>query len=332
MARHIAANFVNLLIILVIALAGYVAYARSQFTAAGPLTEDTEFVVEPGARFTPIAERLAEEGVISDARLFRVAARYMDQDDKLKFGDYVVPAGASMSEVLELVTSGRGVGQRITFPEGFSIFEIVARLNATEDLTGEVAELPAEGTLSPNTYEFSRGESRQAILDKMAIAQSNILNAAWDNRQPDLPINTKEELLIVASILEKETPVKDELPLVAGVVYNRLNIDMPLGMDSTTVYEFTKGDPSKKRSIRRSDLVKQTPYNTRRFKGLPPTPIGNPGRQALEAAANPAETPFLYFVADGTGGHVFAETLAEHNANVAKWRQIERQRKAEGSN
>mgnify|MGYP003624650818 FL=1 len=330
-ARHFAANFVNLLIVGVLVFAGAVYWGKGQYVATGPLSADTNFEVMKGDRFRDVADRLETAGVIKNAVIFKVGARYAGQDNKLKFGDYAVPAAASMEEVVALITSGRAISEQVTFPEGFTSFQIVERLNAIEGLTGELVELPAEGSLAPNTYAYIKGDTRQKVLDKMVGAQQSILDAAWENRAPDLPFSTKEEALIIASIIEKETPQKAELALVSGVIMNRLRKDMPLGMDSTTVYEFTAGNPKNMRSIRRSDLVKDTKYNTRRYAGLPPTPIGNPGQEAIQAALSPEASEYLFFVADGTGGHAFAKTLKEHNANVAVWRKVERERKAKAA-
>ncbi|PIB24971.1 hypothetical protein BFP76_07415 [Amylibacter kogurei] len=334
-ARHIAANFVNLLIVLLIAGGVAILWGKSQFNKAGPLTQETEFAVNPNDRINSskskkgVAERLEDAGIISDASIFRAGAKYLNKNSQLKVGDYVIPEGASMAQVLDIVNSGVGISQNVTFPEGWTNLQIVERLMAQEQLTGEVTTLPPEGGLSPNTYAYNRADTRQSIIDKMVVAQQIILDEVWENRADDLFLKTKEEALIVASIIEGETPVKEELRLVSGVIINRLQKGTPLGMDSTTVYEFTGGDPKKMRDIRRSDLLKDTPYNTRRFAGLPPTPIGNPSRRALEAAVNPEKTDFMFFVADGTGGHAFAKTLAEHNKNVANWRRIERQQAAD---
>jgi UPF0755 protein len=330
-ARHFAANFVNLLVVGGIAFAGFVYWAKGQYSVDGPLAVDTKFEVKSGDRFRRVADRLEDQGIISDATIFKVGARYAGLDDKLKFGNYAVPAGSSMEDVVALITSGRAISEQVTFPEGFTSVQIIQRLNEVAELDGELDGLPAEGTLAPNTYAYVKGDTRRKILQKMVDAQTQILDAAWENRADDLPYSEKEEALIIASIIEKETPQKDELGIVSGVIMNRLRQGIPLGMDSTIVYEFTKGDPKNMRSIRRSDLVKDTPYNSRRFAGLPPTAIGNPGKRAIEAAVNPEATEFLYFVADGTGGHVFAKTLREHNNNVAKWRKIERERKAKAA-
>jgi UPF0755 protein len=194
-------------------------------------------------------------------------------------------------------------------------------------LEGEIGPLPIEGSIAPNTYSYQKGDTRRDILKKMSITQSYILDNAWKLRSKDLPFDTKKDAIIIASIIEKETSQINELKLVSGVIMNRLRSGIPLGMDSTIVYEFTDGNPKNMRSIKQSDLDKDTKYNTRKFLGLPPSAIGNPGRLAIEAALNPAKTDFLFFVADGTGGHAFAKTLNEHNQNVQKWRKIEKNNK-----
>ena len=194
-------------------------------------------------------------------------------------------------------------------------------------MEGEIGPLPIEGSLAPNTYSYQKGDSRRNILRKMSEIQSNILDTAWKLRSQDLPFDTKKDAIIIASIIEKETSQINELKLVSGVIMNRLRSGIPLGMDSTIVYEFTEGNPKNMRSIKQSDLEKNTKYNTRKFSGLPPSAIGNPGKLAIEAALNPEKTEFLYFVANGSGGHIFAKTLKEHNKNVAQWRKIEKKRK-----
>ncbi|GLQ34046.1 4-amino-4-deoxychorismate lyase [Amylibacter marinus] len=327
-ARHIAANFINLLILSIFAMGGVSLWAKGQLSAEGPLDEDTRFEVKAGDRFTPVANRLEKAGIISNAMLFRISARYSKQDQNLKFGKYAVPAGATMGDVLALITSGRSVGDLVTFPEGFSSYQVVDRLMGVEALTGEITTRPPEGYLAPNSYGYTDGDDRQAILDKMLAAQIVILDEAWANRAPDLPLKSKEEALILASIIEKETGVSSEREEVAAVFINRLRRGMKLQTDPTVIYGITKGEKSLGRGIRRSELLKKTDYNTYIIPALPPTPIANPGAESIRAALNPAESENLFFVADGTGGHAFAKTLAEHNANVAKWRKIERERKA----
>lgn len=328
-ARHFAANFVNILILACLVIGAIVYWGRNEMTVEGPLTADTVFEVKRGESFNSVSNRLGDSGIISSPSVFRMSARYSGQDRKLKFGEYQVRATASMTEVLELVTSGKGIQYQVTIPEGFSSFQIVERLKANEDLTGEIKELPIEGSLAPNTYAYNRGDSRETILKKMRDEQVKILDAAWSNRQADLPYKNKEEALVMASIVEKETGVASERDVVAAVFVNRLRKGMRLQTDPTVIYGLTNGERVLGRGLRRSELVKKTPYNTYVIPALPPGPIANPGKAAIEAALNPAESPYLFFVADGTGGHVFAETLKQHNVNVAKWRAIERQRKAE---
>jgi UPF0755 protein len=232
-----------------------------------------------------------------------------------------------MFDVMALITSGKSINEQITFPEGFTSYQIVERLKSNFELEGEIGPLPIEGSLAPNTYSYQKGDTRRGILKKMSDTQNDILDNAWKLRSNDLPFNSKKDAIIIASIIEKETPQINELKLVSGVIMNRLRSGIPLGMDSTIVYEFTDGNPKNMRSIKQSDLEKNTKYNTRKFSGLPPSAIGNPGKLAIEAALNPEKTEFLYFVADGSGGHIFAKTLKEHNKNVAQWRKIEKKRK-----
>jgi UPF0755 protein len=284
--------------------------------------------VKKGDRFRNVSADLAKQGIISNSLIFNVWARYAKQDENLKFGNYLISSKSSMSEVLALITSGKAINEQITFPEGFTSYQIVERLKSNSELEGEVGPLPAEGSLAPNTYSYQKGDARRDILKKMEEMQKNIINEAWISRSKNLPFSNKKEAIIIASIIEKETSQNNELKLVSGVIMNRLKAGIPLGMDSTIVYEFTKGNPQNMRSIKQSDLKRDSKYNTRKFSGLPPSAIGNPGKLAIEAALNPDETNFLYFVADGSGGHVFAKTLKEHNINVAKWRKIERAKKS----
>ena len=323
-ARHIAANFVNFLIICFVVLAGSIYWANKQYQSDGPLKSDVNFEVKKGDRFRMVSADLEKLGIIKNDFIFNVWARYLEQDNKLKFGNYLIPSGSSMQQVVSLITSGKGINEQITFPEGFTSYQIVERLKANSNLIGDIVILPAEGSLAPNTYSYQNGDSRRDILKKMSDMQNEILDNAWKLRSKGLPFNTKKDAIIIASIIEKETSQINELKLVSGVIMNRLKSGISLGMDSTIVYEFTGGNPKNMRSIKQSDLEKNTKYNTRKFTGLPPSAITNPGKLAIEAALNPERTNFLYFVADGSGGHVFSRTLKEHNKNVAKWRKIER--------
>lgn len=230
----------------------------------------------------------------------------------------------------QLVESETPMVYRVSVPEGLTSWQIVEGLRAADFLSGEIAEVPPEGMLAPDTFEVRRGQDRQEILDQMMETQEQILAEAWANRQDGLPLASPEEALILASIIEKETSVPEERRQVASVFVNRLNRGMRLQTDPTVIYGITEGRGVLGRGIRASELRAETPWNTYVIDGLPPTPIANPGRAAIEAAVNPDGSPFIFFVADGTGGHAFAETLEEHNRNVARWRQIEAEREAAG--
>jgi len=229
-----------------------------------------------------------------------------------------------MKEVAELIASGVTLVHRITVPEGLASAEIVTLLMDAEALEGDISEVPPDGALLPETYHFHRGDARTEILDRMRQSMTEALAEAWEKRAENLPLKSPQEALVLAAIVEKETGVDRERALVAGVFVNRLRKGMPLQSDPTVVYGITLGAAPLGRALTRKDLAKPTPYNTYQINGLPPGPIANPGRAALEAAVNPAETEFFYFVADGNGGHAFAKTLAEHNRNVAKWRKHQR--------
>ena len=326
-ARHFAANFVNFLIVIFLVIASLIYWAKNQYQDEGPLKSDISFEVKKGDIFRNVSADLAKQGIISNSVIFNVWARYAKQDENLKFGNYLISSKSSMSEVLALITSGKAINEQITFPEGFTSYQIVERLKSNMELEGEVGPFPAEGSLAPNTYSYQKGDTRRNILKKMQEMQKDIINEAWISRSKDLPFDSKKEAIIIASIIEKETPRNNELKLVSGVIMNRLKAGIPLGMDSTIVYEFTKGNPKNMRSIKQSDIKKDSKFNTRKYSGLPPSAIGNPGKLAIEAALNPDKTDFFYFVADGSGGHAYSKTLKEHNINVAKWRKIEKNKK-----
>lgn len=336
MYRHVAANLMTALFLVLIALAVVALWARQEYEKPGPLTEEAVFEVKRGDRLGPVADRLEEQGVVTSATLFRIGARYAGAEQGLKFGDYAVPAGATMGDVLELITSGRAITYNVTLVEGWTSWQIVERLKRVETLTGEITEIPAEGSLAPNTYDYNKGDTRQSVLDRMASAQARILEDAWLQRDPETPLRTRDEALILASIVEKETGLAEERPLVASVFVNRLNDGMQLQTDPTIIYGINRGVDGfdMGRPISRADRDGKTEqaafgqviYNTYQIAGLPPTPIANPGKAAIEAVLNPAESPFLFFVADGTGGHAFSETFAEHQRNVAKLRELERSR------
>jgi UPF0755 protein len=324
-------NFIMTLIVLVtIAAAGTVYYAMTAYEAKGPLPANTNFIVRNGASIVEIAGSLERNNIVSDGRVFRFMSEAYLDDDTLKAGEYEIKAGATMQEIMLLLKSGKSILYSVSLPEGLTVKQMFSRLSADPVLEGDLpAEVPAEGTLRPDTYKFSRGTKRAEIVAQMAAAQKALVDQIWEKRNPDLPITSRDEFVTLASIVEKETGIADERSRVASVFINRLEKNMRLQSDPTIIYGIFGGDGKPTdRPILKSDLEKDTPYNTYIIKGLPPTPIANPGRAALEAVANPSRTEDLYFVADGTGGHVFAATLDEHNANVRRWRKIEAEKAA----
>lgn len=326
MAKNVTANAMTILIVVCIAAAGAAIWAINSFSAPGPLSAPKLVVLERGLSLKSASEVLERDGAISNAAIFRMGAQYQGVEADLKFGEYEIPAAASMKEVLDIVVSGRSIQYRVTVAEGLTSWEVAELLRASDLLSGEIEEVPAEGTLAPDTYFIARGSSRAELLTRMREAQSRILATAWEMRDAGTPLASPDEALVLASIIEKETGIAAERPMVGGVFVNRLRRNMQLQSDPTIIYGITKGEGPLDRPIRRSDLERPTPYNTYVIDRLPPGPIANPGRDAILAAVKPESTDALYFVADGSGGHAFAATLREHNQNVAKWRQIERQR------
>ena len=297
-------------------------YAYAEYSAPGPLAEDKVFVVDPGQSVTEIGAVLQQNGIIGNGRVFALMAELTGQRGRLKAGEYAFAKGATMAEVLALIASGKAVAYKISIPEGFTSQMAVDRVNANEVLTGDPAAVPPEGSILPDTYVFHRGMTRQKLVQDMQTAQTKLLDELWDTRKPVPVIATKEDAVTLASIVEKETAQADERPVIASVFINRLEKGMRLQSDPTIIYGIAGGKGRLERSLTRTDIETTTPYNTSRIKGLPPGPIANPGRAALEAVLNPEDTDKLYFVADGTGGHAFAATLEEHNRNVKAWRQI----------
>ncbi|MBC2803155.1 endolytic transglycosylase MltG [Rhizobium ruizarguesonis] len=320
-------NFIMTMAVLVcvVAVIGFY-YATSTYRNPGPLQTNTNFIVRNGAGLTEIASNLERNAIISDARIFRyLTATHLSAGESLKAGEYEIKARASMSDIMELLKSGKSILYSVSFPEGLTVRQMFDRMLQDTVLEGDLpAALPTEGSLRPDTYKFSRGTKRSEIIDQMAAAQQKLVDQIWDKRDSSLPLRSKEEFVALASIVEKETGVPDERAHVASVFLNRLGKGMRLQSDPTIIYGLFGGEGKPAdRPIYQSDLKRDTPYNTYVIKGLPPTPIANPGKDALEAVANPWKTQDLYFVADGTGGHVFAATLEEHNANVKRWRKLE---------
>lgn len=381
MWRSIASNALTLLIVAVFLLGGVILWGKNEYTTAGPLEEAICVKVERGSTMRRVSGQLEEAGAVTNGALFRIGADYADKSQQLKAGAFLVPAGASMEEITDIVTRGGastcgteivyriGVTRaqvqvreldpttnrfvevvafeptadteapeiftkvlaqsdtrhRIAMAEGVTSWQVVDVLGTIDLLSGEV-EVPAEGTLAPDSYEISAGDTRASVIERMQLAQAAAVEEIWAARNPDVPLTSPDDLLKLASIVEKETGVAAERGQVASVFVNRLNRGMRLQTDPTVIYGIIKGEGTLGRGLRRSELQRETPWNTYQIDGLPITPIANPGRASLEAAANPDTTEYIFFVADGTGGHAFAETLAEHNRNVAKWREIERER------
>ena len=286
------------------------------------LPQDRAFVVPDGASLTTIANRLEDEGIIGSARGFVLRARLLGGSAPVQAGEFQLRAGMSPSGILDALQSGKVVRRFVTVPEGMPSILVHERLMAEPLLTGAIP-VPAEGSLLPDTYDFERGESRQAVLARMQAAMQKALAEEWAKRSSRTVVRTPAEAVILASVVEKETGKASERPMVAGVMSNRLRTGMRLDADATTIYPITRGKPLG-RQIRLSELRDPNPYNTRAIGGLPAGPITNPGRESIAAVLAPAETRALYYVADGSGGHVFAETYAEHQANVAKWRAYRR--------
>ncbi|MBB3389842.1 UPF0755 protein [Rhizobium sp. BK275] len=320
-------NFVMTMAV-VVCIAGLIGfyYAITAYQSPGPLQTNTNFIIRNGAGLSEIASNLERNLIISDARVFRyLTATHLNAGESLKAGEYEIKAHASMNEIMELLKSGKSILYSVSFPEGLTVRQMFDRMLDDPVLEGDLpAALPSEGSLRPDTYKFSRGTKRSEIIDQMAAAQQKLVDQIWERRDPSLPLKSKQEFVTLASIVEKETGVPDERAHVASVFLNRLGKGMRLQSDPTIIYGlFGGGGKPSDRPIYQSDLKKETPYNTYVIKGLPPTPIANPGKDALEAVANPWKTQDLYFVADGTGGHVFAATLEDHNANVKRWRKLE---------
>ncbi|WEX07624.1 endolytic transglycosylase MltG [Chelativorans sp. AA-79] len=324
-------NFVISSIVFVLVVAGIAFYVgKRTFDGPGPSTTTETVMIKPNTGVREIARTLESEGLISDARVFLLGLRVHGADSRLKAGEYEIKAGASMREIMELLESGKSVLYSLTIPEGLTVAQVFDRIAGTEELSGELPEeLPPEGSLAADTLRFTRGLSRTEVVERLQADQEELVKGIWERRAEDLPLDDINEFVTLASIVEKETGRADERSRVAAVFLNRLKRGMRLQSDPTVIYGLFGGEgkPSG-RPIYRSDLDKKTPYNTYLVDGLPPTPIANPGRAALEAVANPSRTDELYFVADGNGGHVFATSLDEHNENVARWRKIEREREA----
>ena len=303
---------------------------RYEATPKGEAAE-TVFEVPRGSGLSSIAARLEKDGLIKSAFVFKLVTKLRGNEANFKAGEFIITQPASMSKIYETLAEGKAVLYPFTAPEGLTSAQIMRAMERIETLTGDMPKTPAEGTMLPETYMTPRGMSRSALVKKMQDAQTKIIDELWETRQDGLPLKSKEEAIILASIVEKETGVGAERDVVAGVFINRLKIGMKLQTDPTIIYGISKGEPlynkrGQRRTLYRSEIDRKTPWNTYQIDGLPPTPICNPGAKAISAVLQPAKTEYLFFVADGSGGHVFAKTNREHVNNVNKWRKIERER------
>ncbi|MBI1407563.1 MAG: endolytic transglycosylase MltG [Caulobacter sp.] len=318
------------LLTLAMVLALVAAWALWTYQGPGLAAKDGKthvVVLRRGSGLNEIASALEKAGIVRSAPVFLAAAQITGAARELKAGEYEFPSKAPMSRVLNDIRKGKVVRHQVTIPEGWTSEMVVELLMKQDALTGEVAT-PPEGSILPETYDYERGEERAAVLQRMMDDRDRLLATLWEKRKGGLPIRTPEEAVILASIVEKETGLASERPRVAAVFINRLNRGMRLESDPTIIYGLTKGRPLG-RGIRRSELERPNPYSTYQIDGLPPTPIANPGRASLAAVLDPPDTDEIFFVADGTGGHVFSSTLEEHNRNVLRWRGVEQQKSAE---
>jgi peptidoglycan lytic transglycosylase G len=331
--RHpliVAGNVIfTTLILLALVGGGVYVFIMQSYDAPGPLEADKVVNIPPRKGIRDISDILVQEGVIDRPWTFVVSATLAKSHDELKFGEYQFTRQSSLHDVINTLTDGKVVQHQFTIPEGLTSQQIVQRLMDMDILSGNIREMPGEGTLLPESYRYPRGASREQVIQRMKQVQANLVKEVWERRVPDLPLRSPEELVTLASIVEKETGRTGERTRVAAVFINRLKQKMKLQSDPTIIYGLVGGKGSLGRPILKSEIEKPTSYNTYVIQGLPPGPIANPGRAALEAVANPARTKELYFVADGTGGHTFSETLDQHTKAVARLRAIEQGQREE---
>ena len=306
------------------ALFAYMGY--HVFHLEGDKNNDSVFLVPSGQGLIRTARLLEEEGLISNQDFFKVGVMLFGEERNLKAGEFSIPANSSMQNIMDILVKGEVIQHSLTIVEGWTSYQIAEYLNELYTLSDPIEMLPAEGSILPETYNYTYGTSRRDLLSRMQESQTKLIDELWNDRNPDLPFDTIEEAIILASIVERETGLPEERAHVAGVFVNRMKRGIRIQSDPTIIYGISpKGFLD--RGIRRSELKdKENPYNTYQIDGLPPTPIAHPGRASIEAVLNPMQTDDIYFVADGTGGHAFAATLAEHQRNVANWRKIERKR------
>ncbi len=311
---------------------GGALWVWSAYKGLGPAQEIKQVLVGRGDGVKTIADTLSNNGVIRSKFVFMMAARATGKARLLKAGEYEFPPHMAMRDVLDKMAKGDVLVRKVTIPEGLTSWQVVQILNGNDMLSGEIAVVPPEGSLLPETYTFVRGDTRQSVIDHMGQAMTKSLESLWQGRDQTSPLSSPAEAVALASVVEKETGVASERPKIAGVFINRLQKNMPLQSDPTVIYALTQGKIEDKgqgplgRRLLTTDLESDSPYNTYKHPGLPPGPIANPGVASLAAVLKPEKNDYIYFVADGTGGHVFAATLDEHNRNVAAWRKVREQK------
>jgi UPF0755 protein len=321
---------VPLIIVAAVIAAGWV-YLDQSFDSPSANDATRTIVLPSGSSAWEIAEALYAAGVVADPNVFAAGVWREGRSGSLKAGEYLFPAHATPRDAMEIVLAGKTVKHRLTIPEGLTSADILRLIEGAEALDGVVAEIPPEGALLPETYHFRRGDSRADMIDRMQAGMLSLIAELWPDRAENLPFETPAQALVLASIVEKETALASERLQVAGVFINRLRKKMRLQSDPTVIFAVTGGAALLDRPLSKADLALDSPFNTYRHKGLPPRPIAHPGRESLAAVLNPGTTDALYFVADGSGGHVFAKTLAAHNRNVARWRKLQKERAKSGS-
>ena len=325
--RHGVLAYFLLFFIAVSLLGGSVLTTYTQFVEDGPLTEAKNVVIPKGRSLRQVARLLKREGVIDSPAIFELGVRASGNTLRIKSGEYRFPRRSSAKLVMNILTDGQTVARRFIAPEGMTSAQIVALMDKYLGLTGEVKEIPPDGTLLPETYNYSYGDTKESLVRRMREAMDKTLAGLWSKRNKKVPFKTSWEAVIMASIVEKETARPDERPHIASVFFNRLKKKIRLQSDPTVIYAITNGKSDLKRALTYADLKIQNPYNTYVVYGLPQGPIANPGRAALEAVLNPLETDDIYFVADGKGGHVFSPTYDEHQKHVTRWRQSQKKKK-----
>lgn len=329
---RVLSGLMTILLVAMVTAGGLTLLVTHLYNRTGPLTVSQTVVIPKGASSNDIADDLEREGVVSSRWAFMVnylvQSRMRPGEVTLKHGEYLFKPGASIREVMQTLAEGKSVLYKVTVPEGLTSQQIVDRLKEEENLTGDVAQIPAEGSLLPETYSIEKGMSRQELLERMQLKQKQVLERAWERRRKELPYETPEQAVVMASIIEKETGRADERERIAGVFVNRLAKGMALQSDPTILYGVYGGGVQWGKPILQSEKDTKNAHNTYQMKGLPATPICNPGRPALEAALNPSDHGDFYFVADGSGGHIFSATLKDHNAAVVNWRKQEKEMRA----